>query len=290
MLAEPALRADLRGRSLEQARRFSWRETAERTAEVYRRVGHPRGGGSQGRPMTVVYVINIVAALVLPLWPIWFARREVGLTWLNPISISTAIGIPVQLMIIVGGPMALLDGGLFHGGYQYGLLMANLLSSCSWPSAIVFFRLSDTLAMERFLPFQRVPLTPADLRRGAIFFLLVFAAAMYLLASAEFGVVNWILNPREGYQLYRVGHGHWYALATSALAASIALAFLGGGTVATVLAATGFYVVMGYFLGSKGVLLSIFATATIFLWFLRWRPLIWVMAGWARRSSSGSWS
>jgi glycosyltransferase involved in cell wall biosynthesis len=38
VLAEPALRADLKGRSLEQARRFSWRETAERTAEVYRQV------------------------------------------------------------------------------------------------------------------------------------------------------------------------------------------------------------------------------------------------------------
>ena len=38
ILSEPALRDDLRGRSLEQAARFSWRRTAELTAEVYHHV------------------------------------------------------------------------------------------------------------------------------------------------------------------------------------------------------------------------------------------------------------
>jgi hypothetical protein len=52
---------------------------------------------------------------------------------------------------------------------------------------------------------------------------------------------------------------------------------MGGGTVGTVLLATVFYVGMGYFLGSKGVLIAIFATAMIFFWFLRWRLLPWVM-------------
>jgi hypothetical protein len=227
--------------------------------------------------MTVVYLLNIVAALVLPLWPIWFARSQVGLGWINPISIATVMGVPILAMITIGGPMALLDGGLFHVGYQYALLMANVLALMQFAGAVYFFRLSRSFAVERYLPFQHVRLERGDLLRGAVFFLLVFAAAMYLLASAEFGVVNWILNPREGYQLYRIGHGHWYALATSALAASVVLAFLGGGTVGTVLLATVFYVGLGYFLGSKGVLIAIFATAMIFFWFLRWRLLPWVM-------------
>lgn len=50
VLDEPALREEMRGRSLEQARRFSWRETAERTAEVYRQVAHPRVSRGRGDP------------------------------------------------------------------------------------------------------------------------------------------------------------------------------------------------------------------------------------------------
>jgi glycosyltransferase involved in cell wall biosynthesis len=38
VLQEPGLREELRGRSLRRSRGFSWRETAERTAELYRRV------------------------------------------------------------------------------------------------------------------------------------------------------------------------------------------------------------------------------------------------------------
>jgi len=38
VLMEPGLREELRGRGLERSRCFSWRKTAERTAEVYRQV------------------------------------------------------------------------------------------------------------------------------------------------------------------------------------------------------------------------------------------------------------
>jgi glycosyltransferase involved in cell wall biosynthesis len=50
VLDEPGLREEMRGRSMEQARRFSWRETAERTAEVYRQVAHPRVSRVRGDP------------------------------------------------------------------------------------------------------------------------------------------------------------------------------------------------------------------------------------------------
>jgi hypothetical protein len=112
-----------------------------------------------------------------------------------------------------------------------------------------------------------------DMRRGAHFFLLVFLVALFLLANAEFGVVNWLLNPRMGYQIYRTGQGHWYAMATSALSVAFVLSFFARPTEGRLLANLVVYLGMGYFLGAKTVLLAIFTATLVFLWFLRWRHL-----------------
>jgi hypothetical protein len=221
--------------------------------------------------MAFIYFMNIAASALLLFWPMWFARTQLRLPWGNPFSIVLVVALPVELMRLFIGPLFLIDGGLFDIGYQYALLMTNVLALTQAAGAVFFFYLSKFIGIHRYLPFQQVSLDGRGMRRGARFFLLAFIFALFALANAEFGVANWLSNPRMGYQLYRAGQGHWYALATSALSVSFVLAFLARPTAKRLLLNLVLYLSLGYFLGSKGVLLTIFTTTVVFLWFLRWR-------------------
>lgn len=223
--------------------------------------------------MTFFYYINITASVLLLFWPLWFARMQLRLPWINPFSIMLMTALPVDLMVLYGGPLSLLDEGLLDIGYQYALSMTNVLTLAQVSGALFFFRLSKSVGAHRYLPFQRVLFESRDLRYSSRFFLLVFVFALFMLANEEFGVLNWLLNPREGYQLYRAGQGHWYALANSAIGVSFVLASLARPTASNLLYVMAFYLGLGYLLGTKGVLLAIFTTTIVFLWFLRWRHL-----------------
>lgn len=211
--------------------------------------------------------------MLLLFWPIWFARRMLHLPWINPFSIILMTTLPVDLMVILGGPFFLIDEGLIDIGYQYALAMNNVLTLAQIFGTLLFFRLFKSVGIHRYMPFQQVLFESRDLRNGSLFFLVIFVFALLMLASGQFGILNWLLNPREGYQLYRAGQGHWYALANSAIAVSFVLAFLTRPTAGRLLSITAFYLGMGYLLGSKGVLLSIFTATIVFLWFLRWHHL-----------------
>ena len=234
--------------------------------------------------------INIAAAVALSLVPMWFSRRYLRLPFLNPYVIALAVSLPVQLMKLFGGPLVLIEDGLLDVNYQFALLMGNLLVLAQTMGMVVFFKFFRSSRIERHLPFQRTVLSARGLRTAARVLLLVFAATFYLLTSAEFGLLNWLANPREGYQLYRTGQGHWYAIATSALSASYVLYFLSKPTAGHLLLRTALFIGLGYLLGSKFILLSFFAAAITFLWFIRWpylktllvlgAPLVFGLAVW----------
>lgn len=223
--------------------------------------------------MEILFVLNLAVATVLLFWPVWFSRTQLRLPWVNPFTILLVLSLPVSLMKLFGGPLILIENGLFSPGFQYAVLMTNLQTLAQTAGLVCFYRLFGAMRVDRQLPLRRVVLRPRDLRRAARVFLWIYLLCLYLLASAEFGVANWIANPREGYQLYRTGQGHWYALSATALSVSFLLSFLARPLPWAVLRSTVFHLVLSYFLGSKGVMLSFFGAALVFLWFLRWRHL-----------------
>ena len=105
--------------------------------------------------MAFVYFINITASMLLLFWPMWFARTQLRLRWLNPISIVLMVALPVELMKLYIGPLFLIEGGLFDVGYQYAILMANLLSVTTALGALFFFRFSKSMRAHRYLHFKK---------------------------------------------------------------------------------------------------------------------------------------
>lgn len=223
--------------------------------------------------MEIWYASNLIAAFFLLLAPIWFSTRYLRLPALNPLTVVVAINLPVQLMKLYVGPMLLVQDGLFDEGYQFAVLMSNVFTVAQTVSMIFFYRLFASLRIERALPFRRLLLDRRDLKHGEWLFAALFLLAFYLLASAEFGLGNWLANPRIGYQLYRTGQGHWYAVAISSLSVAMVLSCLSKPTPFRLLRVGVVYLAFGYLLGSKGALLNIFTTTLTFLWFIRWRHL-----------------
>ena len=223
--------------------------------------------------MASLYILNMTAAVALLFWPLWFSRRHLRLPLMNPLTIPMLLGLPVQAMKLFAGPAILIDDGLSDPAFQYAVLMGNLLVVAQTAGTVAFFRWFETLRIERYLPRRPTLLMRRDLRRASWWFLAIFVASFYLLASAEFGLANWLANPREGYQLYRSGQGHWYALAMTTLGASMVLSFLGRPTPAAILPRALVYFALAYLLGSKTVLLAMFGALLVFLWFVQLRHL-----------------
>jgi hypothetical protein len=223
--------------------------------------------------MEILYSVNIFLAFGLLLWPLWFSRVVLGLGWVNPFSILLVLSLPVQVMKLIGGPMTLIDDGLFDFGYQFALLMGNAYTLAQVVSMALFFILFRSIRVERYVPWRKRDLQPVELLRSARMCFAIFGLSFLLLASAEFGLVNWLINPRTGYQLHRTGQGHWYALAVSFLSASYLMSFLARPRPGPLLLTTALHVVAAYFLGSKGIMLTMFGATLIFLWFLHWRHL-----------------
>jgi hypothetical protein len=223
--------------------------------------------------MQFLYSLNIALALLMLLWPVWFSRVALKLPLLNPFTITLMLDIPIQVMRLFVGPFILIEDGLFDPGYQFALAMGTLLLVSQVSGLLFFLHGFRVLRIERNLPLNRVTLSTRDLARAAKLFFFVYAFAMYMLASSDFGVINWLVNPREGYQLHRQGLGHWYGLAITGLSVAIALSFLAKPNPSSLLVQAPIFLGLAYIFGSKTILLSVFASLLIFLWFLRWRHL-----------------
>jgi hypothetical protein len=223
--------------------------------------------------MIALYVLNLIAAVSLLAWPLWFSRRYLHLRPLNPLTIPILTAAPVQMMRLFGGPLFLIDDGLWNPDFQYAVLMANVLTLSQIAGTLTFFIIARRIRLQNYLPFHNLVLTRRHLSRASLLFVVIFAGAFYLLASAQLGVVEWLKNPRLGYQLYRVGEGQWYALALNSLSVAAMLSFVANPVPRVILFKTALFLGLAYLLGSKGVMLAVFSGSLAVLCFVGWRHL-----------------
>jgi hypothetical protein len=223
--------------------------------------------------LTVLFLINLTSSFLLLFWPLWFSTLVLRLEKINPFTILMCLSLPFEIMKLYVGPLALIDQGLFDKGYQYALLMGSLYTLMQTLGLVFFYKFFSTIKLDIYFLKNPKFLSKKNIYRSAQIFFLVYIYSMYNLMNGDYGVFNWLLNPREGYQLYRTGFGHWYALSVSALSVSFLLFFLAKPEPRSLLRVTFVHMIMGYFLGSKGLILSIFGASLVFMWFINWRHL-----------------
>jgi hypothetical protein len=219
--------------------------------------------------MSIFYVLNWILFILFSVLPIIYLTKKFNIGYINPITITFFVYFPVTVMKVFGGPAFILDEGLFDPWFNFALLMTNidLLSTFLITYfAIVFIKRNNFLRNKILFLIKDKKLSRRKMLFTALFFLLI-SFIFFVLLTSEFGFLNWVLSPREGYQLHRSGVGHYlaFSLLFLSLSYTIFLVYIKN-NLAQIFSFI-FFAVLVYFFGSKGFILSFFLFLLIVLWF-----------------------
>jgi len=176
--------------------------------------------------------------------------------------------------------MFLIDGGIWSVTYQKWLLIENIYYAIQLITSSILALLSFKLAQLYRKKWVVIEQSQALQITGALFAVLS-VAGFIITASLGYGVVNWILDPRTGYQYFRENVGPFYALMTTSLSVSafFALISIKRSRLAFVCVVAAL-LPLAYFTGSKGIILALFTlSGQLYLFTFKRLPLVVMIAG-----------
>jgi hypothetical protein len=218
--------------------------------------------------INTLLIVNQILWLLLTLFKIKYLSNFFGFRALNPISIPLLIGLPFQVFSVLISPSLLLDEGLFNLWLNIAIGYTNLallievfliVGTLTWCKAHDEF---FNYIFDRFKIFT--PQRKGILAASVIFYF-SFLCSLILLSS-DFGLFNWILDPRTGYQYYRMGNGHWYGFAILFLSISFVLCTINQKSKKILFILFIFYLTNAHLLGAKTFLVSFSVYFFILLW------------------------
>ncbi len=226
--------------------------------------------------MAVFLIINLFIYVILTIYYPIYLTRYFHLSSLNPIVISFLFYAPVILFKTFIGPMFALENGILNIYFNYAILMSNIdliikLLITSLLLRTFHRRHIDSKIINLIAPKWKI--SAIRMKRASSLCLFFFFICFILLASHSYGIVNWIISPRTGYQLYRSGAGVFYALSLLFLSTSFALRLIYTIRFKSIFIWTLFYLFLVWFMGSKGFLLDFAIFYFIILWFKNYRHL-----------------
>lgn len=204
--------------------------------------------------------------LIEPIF-LWFFARVARVPLLNAYSVLVFALLPVRVLWLFAGPAVHFDAGILDETYQYLILLENLQFSLRhMVAAIIILAFSRHDIVSGLIDrFHYVPLTPTRVKAAAGIFFVLFILFFVITASWSFGLLNWIMSPRMGYQLHRMGAGAFYAMAVSFLAVSYILAVLAATSRRGIITTWILFLPFVFLLGSKGYLILYTVTAFAFM-------------------------
>jgi hypothetical protein len=182
----------------------------------------------------------------------------------------------LELFRVIIGPIVLIKGGLLNKYYQYALWITNLDLFIGLVITVLsikfFFRNSFTNKIA-----ERIYCNKQAKRQNIVFLgIFFFIAALFFfckLANTSFSIIQWIKEPRTGYQFHRTGAGHFYALFLLSLSISFTLVLLYTKKTINTIILFVFYLFIIRLFGSKGEYLRFFLAFLAILWFRQYKPL-----------------
>lgn len=207
--------------------------------------------------MIFLYLLNLAVYPAILTISAIYCTRYFRLHAINPLTVVLGASLPTTLVTSLVGPAVILSDGLFNPYFQYALLVSNvheLLGALTLITLVRYFNEKKVFA--RIL--ERVsrlggPAKPSGMRTASLLFLGLYLISFVLLAQHSFSVIEWIKDPRTGYQLHRTGAGQWYALAITSLSTSVVLATVYARSSRNVILLAPVYLALIYVLGSKGL-------------------------------------
>jgi hypothetical protein len=223
--------------------------------------------------MTFVFILNIVCYLSVLFAKLFYLSKFFGKkdNLLNPFVLVFLAQLPVDLFKMVVGPAILLDQGIGDKYYNIAIFFTTLSLFCDYLLMRLVFLISSRYKL--VIPTFDFAVSEIRMKVSAFVFFLLFVISFLLLSSSSFGVINWILDPRTGYQLHRMGAGQFWLFSISFLSISFALTCLFTRKYSNLFLMLLLFVSFAYLLGSKGIILEYFIFFLIILWIRKFRYL-----------------
>lgn len=229
--------------------------------------------------MNIFYILNILTLILLMVYKPVYLTKYFKFTFINPFTIIFMLSFPVLLLRIFAGPSFMLENGIWNKYFHYAILMTNLSLTCELCLIIgVLYFLKRNHALERaFFRLKTYKIKREKLFISGMVFFTLAVICFVLLANHSYGLINWILNPRDGYQYHRTGAGHFWLLSITFLSTAFVLQTLSFKKLFPLFFAGITYIFLSAFLGSKGIIIQFATYLIILLWIKRVKNLNWII-------------
>jgi len=200
--------------------------------------------------MELLYILNLTFAFFIQfsslIWSKLFFRQRV-----NPISISFFFIIPVQLFIILIGPIFLLDD-VYNVGYQLAVFISNIQSLIN---IIIIYFVAKFLRVDNsfFNNITNSKYRSKDISLSSIYFFCLALVLFLWIAYISGGIVDWILDPRNSYINKRSGNGVLYSFSVAFFLISFFLAIINDKLNWIFYIKVILYAAFAFLYGSKGI-------------------------------------
>lgn len=215
--------------------------------------------------MFYLSILNILFFFLIQIIKVRLLSKKLK-GFINPITITFVFTFPIELFKVVLGPAFALEEGLANKYYIFAILMTNVSNVIELMLIKIAFFFSEKKRVTLLPSFINVNINRMRMLCLAFLFLLLYILSFAILAQYSFGIINWILNPREGYQYHRNGVGVMWALSISFLSIACTLFLLYIDSFWKSSLAFGFILYCVFLLGSKALLLDFMSFFMVILW------------------------
>jgi len=224
--------------------------------------------------MSFIFIINIFVYFFLQFVKLsyissYFKNRK--FSGINPFIILFLFKLPVDLFKVVIGPPFLLENGIENVYYNIAIAITSLSIFVEYLLLRFAFLISNKYTFNSYS--LNIKTRYLKMMHASIVFYFLFFLSFYMLTSSSFGFVNWLKDPRTGYQLHRVGAGQFWVFSISFLSVSFTIFTLYVKKNINLFIFLLFYLYSAYLLGSKGIVLDFLVFFIIVLWVRRFQNL-----------------
>jgi hypothetical protein len=211
-------------------------------------------------PLDLYSTVTLSVRIFIEVASVWFLSRCLGLPFRlkNPFVLAWVFTAPIFLLRLLVGPSVLIAEGLKDPFFLKAVWIETVTMCVITVYSVCLILLGQKSILQLMPPLENrdKAVSRSRLTWLGYAFMGVGFIAVIIMASREYGVVNWIINPRTGYQYHRDGQGHWYALAVNCLAVSSALLALLARSGGQFFLSSLPVFFLAYLLGSKGFFLN----------------------------------
>lgn len=222
--------------------------------------------------MSLLFIINIFIYFYLQFVKLsyissYFKNRKFSGT--NPFIILFLFKLPVDLFKVVIGPPFILENGIENIYYNIAILFTSLSIFVEYLLLRFAFLISNKYTFNNYI--FNIKTRYSRMIFASIIFYFLYFLSFYLLSSSSFGFINWLKDPRTGYQLHRVGAGQFWVFSISFLSVSFAIFTIYVKKSRNLFIFLIPYLYSAYLLGSKGIVLEFLIFFLIVLWIRRFQ-------------------